>query len=513
MPGFLLSLVLMLCVILECGASETYVTKENKSISSQANAVKKKNTGKKVNNSGKKVTNTTKTSNGIGKVNSSAEAKKKQQETQKEIQQTEAQIKENEIKVSRGLAELGKIDGEISKTRATIGELNVELGKLNGEIKGLETNITSNENELSRLREEYLKAVKRMRVTKKNRNDLAFIFSSKTMNQALRRMRYLKEFSKWKDQQSTRIKDKIEVLQKEKETLASKQNERKEALALQKKSEDALREQHSKQEAVVAELKKNGKALESHLKKKQAEAKELGALVSQLIAEEQRKAEEARRAEEARKAEELRLAEERRKAEEARKASEIELAKKEKKEDKVKASKPAQKNKTDKDTQQKPGKGDYASARKRTPRSETITEATDFSGMKGKLPKPTNGSFVVTSHFGRQYMDELPDVEYENPGIDAESDRGAMATAVYKGKVSGVYLLQGYNTVVIVNHGNYYTVYGNISSPTVKTGDAVDMGSNLGTLAMNDEDTAHSQIHFEVWKNREKLNPEEWIKR
>ena len=132
--------------------------------------------------------------------------------------------------------------------------------------------------------------------------------------------------------------------------------------------------------------------------------------------------------------------------------------------------------------------------------------------MKGKLPNPTTGSFAITSRFGRQYMPDMPDVEYDNPGIDAESDAGAAARAVFDGKVAGVYILPGYNTVVIVNHGGYYTVYGNISSPTVKTGEVVSAGTNLGSLALNEDGSGKSTIHFEVWKNRDKLNPQEWLR-
>lgn len=451
----------------------------------------------------------------------SAEAKKRQAETQKEIQLTEAQIKENEVKVTKGLNELGKLDQEISKTQAGIKELDGKVKQLEKEINSLETSISKNEEELSRLREEYLKAVKKMRVTKKNKSSLAFLFSSKNMSQAMRRMRYLREFSAWRGRQTEEINGKIADLRNEKDALAKAKEDQQSALALQKASEAKLANQHSKQEALVAELKQNGKALESHLKKKKQEATELGNIVSQLIAEEQRKAEEERIAEERRKAEELRRAEEQRKAEEeARKVAQEEMM--------AKAGEPkTEKAKTKKeDKNKKPT--EYADARKRTPRKPTQEEgkgkvkdtggkAKDeggkvFADMRGKLPYPTTGSFAVTSRFGRQNLPDLPDVEYDNPGIDAESDAGASARAVFQGKVSGVYLLPGYNTVVIVNHGNYYTVYGNIASPSVKNGDAVESGTTLGTLALNDEDNGHSSIHFEVWKNREKLNPQEWLK-
>ncbi|MDE5974988.1 MAG: M23 family metallopeptidase, partial [Muribaculaceae bacterium] len=193
------------------------------------------------------------------------------------------------------------------------------------------------------------------------------------------------------------------------------------------------------------------------------------------------------------------------------------------------------------------GSGNYADARKRAPRSNTYTTpaketapakaaaapakkgdvassgslaaakpaaaaGTNFANMRGSLPRPVSGSFRVTSRFGRQSLPDLPDVVYDNPGIDAETSSGAAALAVYQGKVSGVYMIPGYHTVVIVNHGNYYTVYGNISSPTVKVGDTVNAGHKLGSLAPDEDDRSHSSIHFEVWRNREKLNPLEWIR-
>ncbi len=118
----------------------------------------------------------------------------------------------------------------------------------------------------------------------------------------------------------------------------------------------------------------------------------------------------------------------------------------------------------------------------------------------------------MTSQFGRHSLPELPDVMYDNPGIDAETSAGASAQAVYGGRVSGVYVIPGFSTVVIVNHGNYYTVYGNIASPSVKVGDVVKQGQAIGKLAPSEDDPSHSSIHFEVWKNRDKFNPLDWIR-
>lgn len=462
------------------------------------------------------------------KPQTSAEAKKQQEAAQKEIKLTEQQIRENEANVKRGLSELGKLEQSISSTNAKISELNTKIKGLKKEISTLESGISSNEKDLENLRSEYLKAVKKMRITKKSKSTLAFLFSSKSVNQAMRRMRYLREFSAWRERQTEEINSKIAELKIQKNALTKAQKEEASALSLQQNSVKQLASQHERQQQIVNDLKSNGIALQAHLKKKHAEAKELGNMVSLLIAEEQRKREEEetkRRVaeEETRKkalAEELRKKEEEKKRQESLAQNQISQSSKSDNPGTQSAiNTNANKTKNDKNNTST----DFANARKRVPRGlssesvnsndkETAPQASDFASQKGKLSYPTSGSFNITSSFGRQTMTDLPDVEFDNPGIDAETDAGATARAVFKGKVAGVYLLPGYNTVVIVNHGNYYTVYGNISSSSVKTGDSVEAGTNLGKLTLDEENPNHASIHFEVWKNREKLNPQDWLR-
>ncbi|MDE6443920.1 MAG: peptidoglycan DD-metalloendopeptidase family protein [Muribaculaceae bacterium] len=506
---------------------------------------------------------------GSVKQETSADVKKKQEATQKEIRQTEQQIKENDRSIKKGLSDLGKIEGEISNSKQKIAVTSGKIAKLNGEISTLQAGIAGNEKELQRLRDEYLKAVKKMRVARKQKSDLAFIFASDNFNQALRRMRYLRQFSEWKDRQTAAIDGKTAELKKQQASLATAKSEQDKALRQQKSDQALLQQQYVKQDAIVADLRKNGEALKTHLAKKQTEANQLKSRISALIAEEQRKAEEERRARleaERKRAEAERAAREKREREAAERAEKERLlaeqrsaskaAAKAAEEDqarlaKAEREKATRNNKgTDKPTYtketEKKDNGNYADARRRTPRSNTYVESAKpvskpsaksevkpakvqsspaaepaavsssagaaFASMKGSLPRPVSGSFRITSRFGRQSFPDLPSVVYDNPGIDAETSTGAAALAVYHGKVSGVYMIPGYNTVVIVNHGNYYTVYGNIASPSVKVGDAVNAGQRLGGLAPDEDNQGHSSIHFEVWRNREKLNPLEWIR-
>ena len=106
----------------------------------------------------------------------------------------------------------------------------------------------------------------------------------------------------------------------------------------------------------------------------------------------------------------------------------------------------------------------------------------------------------------------MPNVTYDNPGIDAEVARGAAVTSVFEGTVSGVYMVAGYGTVIIVNHNGYYTVYGNLGQANVKVGDKVKQGQTLGRAAEDVDNPGHGMVHFEVWKNREKQDPAAWIR-
>lgn len=479
----------------------------------------------------------------VKKPDTTVEAKKMQAQTRQEIAQAEAQLKENEKEVGKKLAELGKVEGEISVSKKRIGELQGRINRLGQEINGLEAGIYANEKELGRLRDEYLKAVKKMRVARRNRSELAFIFASGSFREAERRMRYLREFSIWRGRQTESIKERTAELESQKESLAKVKEEQQNGLVIQKKIQESLEDQQKRQAGLLADLRRNGEALRSHLRKKQAEAKELDELVSNLIAREREMASAKNQVPSAARGGEVASAKNQEPS--ANGGREVSSAKNQEPSAEGGRGMASAKNQLP-STGGKGGKAsaknqvpkEYADARRRAPRSKNKPEKNnegkqdnakelnqnkanggkggdkkkEFSEMRGLLSHPSTGSFAVTCHFGRQFLPELGDVEFDNPGIDAETEEGASARAVFGGEVSGVYMLPGYDTVVIVNHGGYYTVYGNISSPSVKTGDPVGSGSLLGRLSRSEEDSGKSKIHFEVWKGREKLDPEEWLK-
>lgn len=463
------------------------------------------------------------------KKETSADVKRREQEARQEIARTKKQIQENEAQVKKNLNELGRIQSDIEVGEKIVGKTTAEVTSLDAKITTLENEISTNEAQLAKMRADYLQSLKKIRARKKSGSDLAFIFGAESFKQALQRMRYLRQISEWRQKKTKEITRTVETLSRDKEELAKNRELKDQTLQQQLQAQHTLQTKYAKQDAVVADLRKNGKALQSHLSKKQAEANALKGRIASLIAEENRKAEAARKAEEARKA----------KAEEAKRVAEQKKADESKRMEEAKKASETQKTpegKPKKQVAQSGGetnsaKKDFAEARNKKPRTEsqpkkesakdsgsTVSKGakpatgSGFASMKGSLPRPVTGSFRVTSKFGKHALPDLPDVVYDNPGIDAETTSGAKAQAVYGGKVSGVYMIPGFNTVVIVNHGDYYTVYGNISSVSVKVGDQVKPGDSLGSLAADEDNPGHSSIHFEVWHNRDKLNPEAWIR-
>lgn len=490
----------------------------------------------------------------------SAELKRRQESLQQEVNRTREELRRNEASIKRGLSELSRLESDIEVSKKQTETLGKEVRKLEAGIKDLQNRIDKNKAELERLRVEYLKAVKKMRLSRKKNSTLAYLFGAKNLAQAERRMRYLKEFSSWKDKQTERISSIVADLRNENERLSRAKSDKDVMLARELKAQQTLSKQRNQQSVVVADLKSNGAALQSHLSKKQSEVNELRNRVAALIAEEQRRAEEHRRAEERRRQEEARKSAEeearRLKAEEERQrlaeqqqkdGSEQQnlTAQEQPKREKPKKEQP-KKEQSKKGVSKKDNKKSeksYASARNRKPRNsgsiakpEKIEgnsksdgkksstkpakqsspvnngENGNFASMRGSLPPPVSGAFRVTSPFGRHTLPDLPDVTYDNPGIDAEVAEGTSAQAVFTGTVSGVYAIPGFSTIVIVNHGDYYTVYGNLTSSQVKVGQNVKQGQSLGQLAVDPDNPGHSEIHFEVWKGREKQNPLSWIK-
>ena len=147
-----------------------------------------------------------------------------------------------------------------------------------------------------------------------------------------------------------------------------------------------------------------------------------------------------------------------------------------------------------------------------SPSTTAPVTGTDFAQAKGKLMRPIAGTSTLVSNFGRRTHEEFEKVTVQNNGVDFEAPAGAKAVAVFPGTVSMVIVMQGYQNVVIIRHGEYLTVYAGLTNVLVHKGDSVKAGDELGTLQTSPSGTDYGRLHFEVRHEKEKLNPSDWLR-
>ena len=412
-----------------------------------------------------------------------SQVKKQKQAAQSEVKQAQSDVNANLAQTKRQLNQLDKLDAEIAEHGKSITALSGQLSTIEARAAVLTDSIKECDARLRKLQADYIKTVKAMQARRGSSDAIAFIFSADSFKQAMRRVRYLRQVTKWRKQQVADIAAARTALQEKKDALAGVLKEKNATLASLNATHASMNAKKNEQAKVVEQLKAEGSALQQVLAEKRRRVAELDAQLDRLIAEQERKA-----------AEERRLAEERRIAEEKRKAEE-----KAKKEADAKAKREADER----------AKRDAEAAKKQSNVDGALTGS--FESNKGKLMSPVTARYKVVRPFGRQRHAELSHVETDNGGIDIETDSGASARAVYEG-VATVFRTDGFNTVVMLRHGNYITVYANLQSASVTTGQTVKAGQVLGRIYSDPDDGNRTILHFEVRREREKLNPQSWIR-
>jgi len=135
-----------------------------------------------------------------------------------------------------------------------------------------------------------------------------------------------------------------------------------------------------------------------------------------------------------------------------------------------------------------------------------ITEG--FEANIGKFEWPVRSGFI-SNRFGEHPHPILRNIKVKNDGIDIQTNRSSKVHAIYTGKVSTVAFIPGMNNVIIINHGEYYTLYAKLKNLKVEKGDIIKEDQIIADLVTNNDGI--TQLQFQIWKNNIKLNPENWI--
>ncbi len=132
------------------------------------------------------------------------------------------------------------------------------------------------------------------------------------------------------------------------------------------------------------------------------------------------------------------------------------------------------------------------------------TRVESLSGsFSGGFRWPSSAKRILRG-FG-QYKNSVTNTVMDNPGLDIACQAGSSAMCAATGIVSLVHWLPGYNSMVIVDHGNSYrTVYANLASISVKKGQKIEAGGLIGRTTQSVDGEF---LHFEIWKGKQRMNP------
>lgn len=431
---------------------------------------------------------------GANSQNARIEALQKQQQAlQEEIRNTNRLYLDVRKHTTTILDRINLINKQIASRRELINVQREEIEALRKEEARLESEIVRLNRELKQKQDNYANAIQGMLNQKFSQNKLLFILSGQSLGESLRRMQYLREYSKWQRSQADEIKQQNEEISRKKEALALAKVEKEQALSSLQAEQEKLRGEEKTHQTEVEQARGQERQLQRVLREKQQQANQLNSQIEKLIAEEvarqEREAEARRRAEEA----------ERRRMAEARGEKETE---------RTEESETAAREETATD---RAAPGPRIETGASTASAESFNLSKNFAANKGRLPMPVTGTASIVGTFGNKRHSEW-NITTNSNGIDIQAQQGANIRSVFDGEVSKVFSFPGSNTCVIVRHGDYYTFYANIYDLFVKQGDKVTAGQSLGRI-FTDPDTGVSTMHFQLWQKTNKLNPAPWLQR
>lgn len=540
-------LIIVAMVFMQNPYAQTRRTTTTKAKSSAAVQQKKKTTSTQ---SATKRTTTTKstakktTSKAPTVTNSSIKGLQNQRATiQKKIKEQESLLRANKADVKKRLDNLLTINSDIDQHQKSIVEIEKDLTHIDENIQLLETQLETLEKQLQDRKDKYVKSMRYLNKHHRIQDQLMFVFSAKNLAQMYRRMRFVREYASYQRAQGELVKGKQEQIDAKKQELVKVKKDKNNLLYKGKKAKEALQAKQVEQKKMVDTLQRQQKTIQGIIAEQRKKDQELNVLIDRLVEEEVAKA-RIRAAEEARKKAIAEAAAKKKREEElARKKAEAEAAAKEnarriaaakEREEKLKeaARKAAKK---DEDTRaraeqkalqaqaereaaelkaevdRKRREKEMADA-KRESREATMLSSVDrklssnFESNKGRLPIPTTGTYRIVSHYGQYNVEGLRGVTLDNKGINIKVNPGAQARAIFNGEVSAVYKADG-QYLVMVRHGSYISIYGNLISVNVHRGQQVSTRQALGTV------DSGNILHFQLRREMTKLNPEVWLGR
>ena len=389
---------------------------------------------------------------GIGQVNKQKELEGKRQAILNEIKQINTLLFAAQKEEKSVLTQIENLNSKISARQNLIRVTNQQANYLSREINNNRAKINLLETELKDLKEDYASMIVKSYKSKSQHSRIMFLFSSESFLQAYKRLQYMKQYAKYRKLQGESIKKRSIVLEELNQGLIEDKEKKQVLINDNKLAKIKLSKELEDQSQLVSALKKDENKFTRQIQKKQKEATKIDREIEKLIR------------------------------------------------DAIAAS-------NKKNVKKSGTKLSSSKTLALTPEAKLI--AADFTKNKGKLPWPVKNG-VVVKRFGNTRHPQLPNVTTYCSGVEITTEKNAKVRAVFNGEVMEIQKIKGAAKAVFIKHGDYITIYQNMTNVTVKKGDTVTTKQEIGSVA-NKASSGKSILKFLVYQNDKKMNPASWI--
>ena len=401
-------------------------------------------------------------------------------EIRKEIEKTQALLNKNKALTSESLLQWRLISKKVTLQGKVVETINNDLKNLNNNIFTIQKDINRYDKILDTLKKEYSRS---MVYAYKNRSSyefLNFIFSSENFNDAIKRITYLKSYRNYREKQGENILRTQEERKKRIADLSGAKTKKGETLKTHNLELNTLATEQKEKDRIIEDLKKQSKNLNKQIAAKNAQIKKVNSAIAAAIKKAQ---------EDARRLAVAKAAAEEKKRIEAEKKSASEGAV-------VKVEKP-----------------DKPKVTPKAPVSvllnpENIELNNNFLKNKGSLPWPVDRGTVIL-HYGNNKLPSGDAVIYSE-GVSIAAEIGTSVKSVFNGTVLRVVNIDGMS-VLILQHGKYFTTYSNLSGVTVDAGQNVVTGQVLGKVSQGIY--GNGAIDFYLSDEKHGFDPETWLRK
>jgi septal ring factor EnvC (AmiA/AmiB activator) len=449
-----------------------------------------------------------------------AKLEERKAKIQQEIKANEAKLQTVKTKENTATKAIVLQSNKIKLKEELISTTEKQTKLLGNTIFINQKQIDKLENELSLLKEDYAKMIVKSYKSRSEESRAMFLLSSESFLQAYKRGQYMKQYANYRKMQGHEIKAKTNQLYGFNLKLDVQKSNKERLISENEKERLSLEKEKIEQQKLVESLKKDKKKIIADIKKKQQESKtidrKINKLIREAIAEANRKAAREKAIKEKAKADAIAKANALERAKALEKKKEIEkanaLAAAKAKADAKPIPKPIpipkEVEKAIAKVEPKVAPAVSVSSTKIDLSSGGKVDSDSFKANRGKLPWPVERGYISLG-FGDQAHPVYRELQIHNSGLEFTTDNGASARAVFAGIVTSVIIISPVNKLVMLQHGDFFTIYQNLSSVNVTKGDKVSIRQSLGKIKTNGD--GKTILKFAITQNTTYTNPRAWL--